>query len=434
VRPPVATQACLKKLFEHGCLVAQSKPGPVWEADGMSRGQRAAFTLIELLVVIGIIAVLVALLLPAVQQAREAARQTQCRNNLHQLGLALMNYHDAHSVFPPALIDDNSAPNGGLTTGFVLLLPFLERGDLYDAYNTRVGEPPRPDEVPNDKDEHPHHIEVGFEGPVWANAANTTVVARELSVFYCPSNRSEGMVFFQGELLVAATDYGFCHGAVAALCSDPSSVSNVERLRGAFGVNTRTRLKDFKDGASQTVLMGEIAGGEQFVVTRDFETDRPPSFTALDGRDGGTPGPRPWGADQGWGVAWMASDEDVPEHGHSLPRGSLLISAFQHVGPDFKIDGDRTTELPAAPNPYLVRHTRIYRFPSGQTPSSLGGPNPKCVELDDRLPEARSQHEQVVYFLFGDGAVKAIKETIDVRVYGWLFTLRGGEIISEGVF
>ena len=108
--------------------------------------RRQGFTLIELLVVIAIIAILVALLLPAVQQAREAARRTQCKNNLKQWGLALHNYHDVHSIFPAALLHSgryNSAsfydPAGTNrvmnTPGWVLLLPFVDQAAAYDQYS-----------------------------------------------------------------------------------------------------------------------------------------------------------------------------------------------------------------------------------------------------------------------------------------------------------
>ena len=92
---------------------------------------RRGFTLIELLVVIAIIAVLIALLLPAVQQAREAARRTQCRNNLHQLGLALHNYHDTHRCFPPERVYGNYEMSSIST----LLLPFLDEAAIYNSYN-----------------------------------------------------------------------------------------------------------------------------------------------------------------------------------------------------------------------------------------------------------------------------------------------------------
>lgn len=96
--------------------------------------RNAGFTLIELLVVIAIIAILIALLLPAVQQAREAARRTQCKNNLKQLGLALHNYHDTHSVFPPGLLGRCTTPDLN-ASGLVMLLPYIEQNNLYSQFN-----------------------------------------------------------------------------------------------------------------------------------------------------------------------------------------------------------------------------------------------------------------------------------------------------------
>src|SRR5215216_926371 len=113
--------------------------------------QRRAFTLVELLVVIAIIGILVALLLPAVQAAREAARRAQCTNNLKQHGLALQSYHDTHGVFPSNRIGcwpsncpagpHTSWPNKGVDGGsaFVLLLPFLEENSLFDLYEPHEG-------------------------------------------------------------------------------------------------------------------------------------------------------------------------------------------------------------------------------------------------------------------------------------------------------
>ena len=141
--------------------------------------RRPGFTLIELLVVIAIIAVLVGLLLPAVQAAREAARRAQCINNLKQLGLGLANYESVHSVYPPAYVGDPFAagadsgvtyPDGNRNgpPGFAwgsLLLPFLEQAPLHSAFN--------------------------FGRPCWA-MENASLATTKLSLFLCPSSAGGG--------------------------------------------------------------------------------------------------------------------------------------------------------------------------------------------------------------------------------------------------
>src|SRR6187401_202887 len=107
---------------------------------GLYRGTRKGFTLIELLVVIAIIGVLIALLLPAVQQAREAARRSQCSNNLKQFGLALHNYHSSYNVFPPGAIGAAS-PCQWHSTAFLHLLPYYDFAVLYNKLNFSLPSP-----------------------------------------------------------------------------------------------------------------------------------------------------------------------------------------------------------------------------------------------------------------------------------------------------
>ena len=186
------------------------------------KNRRSGFTLIELLVVIAIIAVLVALLLPAVQQAREAARRTSCRNHLKQMGLALHNYHDVFRSFPSGVIAANGNLQDGLHSGFTLMLPQLDQAPVYAAYDFDVS---------------------------WKDPVNREATSTPLSVFLCPS--SPGGLPQNGGFDLPVSDYAFCKGSRAWLCLEAKTV------RGMFDINSDTKTRDVTDGLSNTIAMGE---------------------------------------------------------------------------------------------------------------------------------------------------------------------------------
>ncbi len=193
------------------------------------------FTLIELLVVIAIIAVLVALLLPAVQQAREAARRAQCKNNLKQIGLAMHNYHSSLNVFPPGYV--SGAPYPATTNGWswcAMILPYLDGGPLYNAIN--------------------------FQLPV-EHPANGAAVGTRVPGFVCPSDQVVGGAFpisdALGKVVIAAAGLS----SYAATVGDDSSDADGFSGNGAFYRNSATRIADIQDGTSTTVLVGDRAWG-----------------------------------------------------------------------------------------------------------------------------------------------------------------------------
>ena len=185
------------------------------------------FTLIELLVVIAIIAVLIALLLPAVQQAREAARRTQCRNNLHQIALALHNYHDTHSVFPPGYINQES---GYGWSWAAMILPFVDEVAVYNACNFSI-------------------VSCGSSGMVSSGyAANETANSSRLAQFWCPTDSNPQYESHYGGLYRSC--YAACMGACAANSRDCQD--------GLMFTNSRVRVRDVRDGTSQTIAAGEM--------------------------------------------------------------------------------------------------------------------------------------------------------------------------------
>ncbi|MDX1967040.1 MAG: DUF1559 domain-containing protein [Planctomycetaceae bacterium] len=217
--------------------------------------KRRGFTLIELLVVIAIIAVLIALLLPAVQQAREAARRTQCRNNLKQLGLALHNYHDNYLMFPPANVA--SSVGGWGVSWYIRILPYLDQSPLYSNL-TFSG---------------PHHgwtgSTAGSAGP--EGTANGAVMAGiKLNFALCPSSplapiRDAGIhqiTDAQYMAIMGATDgNGFTNppSRVAQCCGCCGGQQGTGTLTvgGMFNVLRPRAIKDCTDGTTNVMMVGE---------------------------------------------------------------------------------------------------------------------------------------------------------------------------------
>lgn len=197
-------------------------------------GSPRAFTLIELLVVIAVIAVLMGLLLPAVQSAREAARRTQCKNNLKQIGLAINSYEESNQVFPPSYcIGDNT---GGTWSIHARILPFLEQSNLLAKLDLNIGYGVPPNSTANVTE---------TKVPVYSCPSDTNLTVRMSTSTPPGANHFPSTYAFNG-----GTWKLFTHAATLAQGGVPGN--------GAFAPNSKFRPGDFRDGLTNTLCFSEV--------------------------------------------------------------------------------------------------------------------------------------------------------------------------------
>ncbi|MFN9721393.1 MAG: DUF1559 domain-containing protein [Planctomycetota bacterium] len=253
---------------------------------------RQGFTLIELLVVIAIIAILVALLLPAVQQAREAARRTQCKNSLKNVALAIHNFHDTYNQFPAggytAPIEIAFGDPGPKNLGFYdhqlygllpQILPQLEQPALYENLKKWKGVDYRPDPA--------NASNYLVEGAFFGDASTWTAAQAKMPFLTCPSDPQKTVArtiatmhnwetATGGSITYSywATEYGLGETnylGVGGFFGQIKRWTNWNRLQGIFGQRSKTNMRDVTDGTSNTLMMGESNG--DFVST----TSTPPN-------------------------------------------------------------------------------------------------------------------------------------------------------------
>ena len=354
----------------------------------MSR-RSLGFTLIELLVVIAIIGVLIALLLPAVQQAREAARRASCNNNVRQLGLALHNYSDATGCFPLGRVTANPGSNilsGNSDTSWLcLLLPYLEQDVTSGAFNFENGAVGRIVMAPP-------YLAEGFN-------ANFTVFTRWVNVLVCPSDMARPFQVSTGYLGGVLSPMKLSRSNYAAAWGNTNWGQDVSNLTGSnlglqviyrrstFGHRV-VRMKDVVDGLSKTVAFGEVIQGD----TNDLR-----------------------------GMAWTP-----------LPGGGMFMTRYTPNGTnDAFIGTGGATALSG---------------PAGATGDGM--PNVTglfCTNQPPALPcystnsdrrsfgGARSRHPGGVQVVLGDGSATFVSDTIDHIAWIAASTIDGKETNSNGL-
>ena len=353
------------------------------------------FTLVELLVVIAIIGVLIALLLPAVQAAREAARRSQCLNNLKQLGLASQNYHDVNKVFPPYRAGtDNGAGNldtDYFMSGLVSLAPFYEEQAAYDlAKSMNFGPRPWEDQWagrPSAWRSQPPGLLCPSELITTAENIGKSAYKFKVGNLVDWNNNEWGRLWGQGR--------------------EPQGIYGILGNPDARGPTFK--MGDVRDGTSKTIAMGERRGG----LIR-----RPTYIGNVASNVGGM------------------SDNGAGNPGDTDTIYNLcMATTVNNAGKEYK---SGQLVMPRSPDRAWGNPTQRWSDgrPFFSAITTVVGPNgPSCIagdwDGDWGVFTAGSQHPGIVNVVMADGSVRAIQENIDLRTWRALGTRDGGETVGD---
>jgi len=367
------------------------------------RTRKKAFTLVELLVVIAIIGVLVALLLPAIQAAREAARRSSCTNNMKQFGIALQNYHNTLKTFPPGGCNQFKNPGRIFCSPHSMLLPYFEEQGLKGLYNLKED---------------------------WLHQRRD-VPSTVIPVFTCPSNGAENPILdkqlnqiivlavsgtqYTADQTFAVTNYAFCKGVSDAWCSSPTFGPPAPPFvkaedRGLFDFNWACPIRKITDGTSNTIAAGEAAGGPAWPLSKTTATNGILDRTTLAGND-------PQGFTRVAYQAWISSEpsfDPVASTGY-VYVASILACTLEPLNKNPVTD--------AWADASMLQNCKK-SLPSEKEKSagttSTGGRHV--------TPNFRSDHSGGGNFLFADGSVHFLNDTIEMLTYQRLSTMAGGEV------